>query len=221
MQIKLPTTSENITGRITFSLTEEQGKTRASFVGVYYPIGRPNAGGGGQCQDSIGKLWGNIFWIPTLLALWERWHLNDMRAGCEHQRAEKWGNETLEVVSYKLTMEAIAVRKGAEKKASAAAILGTVAEIDETERALLACVWYKNIFAPPSSESPLSGCYEVSKRETKPACHVYPHEHARGVLCKPCPVCSYEYGKAWLYEELPADLSEQVQNLKTAIESAK
>jgi hypothetical protein len=41
----------------------------------------------GQCQDSI---------IPRteaqakLLEIWDRWHLNDMHAGCIHQRAAKW-----------------------------------------------------------------------------------------------------------------------------------
>lgn len=28
--------------------------------------------------------------LITLLNIWDRWHLNDMHAGCEHQRAEKW-----------------------------------------------------------------------------------------------------------------------------------
>lgn len=30
-----------------------------------------------------------------LQKLWDRWHLNDMRAGCEHQRAEKWDKKRL------------------------------------------------------------------------------------------------------------------------------
>jgi len=28
--------------------------------------------------------------IRRLVAIWDRWHLNDMRAGCEHQRAQGW-----------------------------------------------------------------------------------------------------------------------------------
>src|SRR5215472_8685565 len=28
--------------------------------------------------------------LVRLLAVWERWHLNDMHAGCEHQRTEGW-----------------------------------------------------------------------------------------------------------------------------------
>lgn len=35
-------------------------------------------------------------WLTEILALWERWHLNDMRAGCEHQRAEKWNERPID-----------------------------------------------------------------------------------------------------------------------------
>jgi hypothetical protein len=30
-----------------------------------------------------------------------------------------------------------------------------------------------------------------------------PDEHPAGILCKPCPVCGYKYGTAWLYREIP------------------
>jgi hypothetical protein len=33
--------------------------------------------------------WDKEKWF-SLLAIWKRWHLNDMRAGCEHQRALGW-----------------------------------------------------------------------------------------------------------------------------------
>ncbi|MCR4331052.1 MAG: hypothetical protein NUV49_04215 [Patescibacteria group bacterium] len=32
------------------------------------------------------------------LDVWDEWHLNDMRAGCEHQRAEKWENKRIDPV---------------------------------------------------------------------------------------------------------------------------
>ena len=31
-----------------------------------------------------------------LSQIWERWHLNGMRAGCEHQRAEKWNERPID-----------------------------------------------------------------------------------------------------------------------------
>jgi hypothetical protein len=29
------------------------------------------------------------------LMIWDKWHLNDMRAGCKHQRAENWEDERI------------------------------------------------------------------------------------------------------------------------------
>jgi hypothetical protein len=72
---------------------------RLSITGA---IGHPNslrAGNGdayGQVQDLIrhgtesGDFQPAFGWtldgVRELLTIWERWHLNDMRAGCEHQR---------------------------------------------------------------------------------------------------------------------------------------
>ncbi len=54
--------------------------------------------GGGQSLDTVrrvathgtpSKAWPAAR-IRKLLSIWERWHLNDMRAGCKHQRAWSW-----------------------------------------------------------------------------------------------------------------------------------
>lgn len=74
--------------------------------------------------------------LDKLYAVWGRWHLNDMRAGCEHQEAAGWGKRRLD-----------------------------------------------------------SG---------KWAGHAW--EHEGGCLCKPCPECGYQYGTAWLHEELGDEL---------------
>lgn len=49
---------------------------------------------GGQCIDDVysefkGQL-KNRKQYEAIMALWEKWHLNDMHAGCIHQEAEKW-----------------------------------------------------------------------------------------------------------------------------------
>lgn len=44
----------------------------------------------------------------------------------------------------------------------------------------------------------------------KYAGHVYQTEHPDGILCKPCPVCGYQYGSAWLYVPLPADIVAEI-----------
>ncbi len=89
----------------------------------------------GQMQDTIRK-WveaGELDYAPSwdadrvrrMLDTWDRWHLNHLRAGCEHQRALGW------------------------------------ASYDE-----------------------------------------HPSE--------PCPVCGYKYGTAWLREDLPPDVAEEI-----------
>jgi hypothetical protein len=40
---------------------------------------------GGQCVKEIREIWGHIPDVAELCDLWERWHLNDMRAGTKAQ----------------------------------------------------------------------------------------------------------------------------------------
>jgi hypothetical protein len=51
---------------------------------------------GGQCIDSIftdyRKDLENRKLFEQILRLWEKWHLNDMRASCEHQKSGKLGD---------------------------------------------------------------------------------------------------------------------------------
>lgn len=62
----------------------------------------------GDCKGSCGQIvmhdW-NIHqyapgWSDELATkfrdVWDRWHLNDMRAGCEHQRAEGWDKRPID-----------------------------------------------------------------------------------------------------------------------------
>ena len=74
----------------------ENGKL--SLTGVESPRGDGNAlGSCGQCRDSLLPLslrelapgWDRET-VKTLKDIWERWHLNDMRPECAHQRAAGW-----------------------------------------------------------------------------------------------------------------------------------
>jgi hypothetical protein len=40
---------------------------------------------GGQCVETIRKIWGHRPEIAELCDLWDRWHLNDLRAGTRKQ----------------------------------------------------------------------------------------------------------------------------------------
>jgi hypothetical protein len=194
---------------------------RLSITGVIGP--KANGDALGSCGQIVGESLEGIElapdWTPETYArfveTWERWHLNDMRAGCEHQRAN-WGDPTerVEVVSYKLTTEAYTLRLKTIAAASRAALAGEEFRPDPAARALAEMDdWYKARHQPPDSDSPLSGLYEVEKRKMKPRGWVYERENPRGILAKPCEVCGYKYGTAWLREEVPADVLEFLQGL--------
>jgi len=42
---------------------------------------------------------------------------------------------------------------------------------------------------------------------------VYPAEHHKGVLCKPCPECGYKYGSEWKTEPVPNNVLEFLASL--------
>ena len=79
-----------------------------SFTGVEGPMRNGHAHGGcGQIRpyayeedDYMAALDIDAAWTETtvrrLFALWRAWHLNDMRAGCEHQRAEGWDKRPID-----------------------------------------------------------------------------------------------------------------------------
>lgn len=53
----------------------------------------------GQMVDSVETM--DDLFIPAserdeLVAVWRRWHLNDMRAGCEHQRQAEWDKQLID-----------------------------------------------------------------------------------------------------------------------------
>jgi hypothetical protein len=68
-----PKTGERNT--VTVTLESVSGYDRLTIVSDITTRGGRWIGGG-QSQD---------FCPPALVALWDRWHLNDMKAGCEHQ----------------------------------------------------------------------------------------------------------------------------------------
>jgi hypothetical protein len=47
----------------------------------------------GQMCDELPKLFPENKKLARMVAIWERWHLNDLHAGCEHQRNLGWEEE--------------------------------------------------------------------------------------------------------------------------------
>jgi hypothetical protein len=88
---KIPTTSH---GDVLIGRSDENGYV---YVSVEYDEGRlsisghTTEGSAGQCLSALDGLtpapWYSAGDLAELRRVWNRWHLNDMQAGCEHQRA--------------------------------------------------------------------------------------------------------------------------------------
>ena len=143
--------------------------------------------------------------------LWRAWHMNDMVPGCAHQRAAGWGEGEAEVVTYRLTSEAIKERGRLNRRTTAELMETGRAELDDDERALLALPY--TLTGAPNADGPEAGRYEVERREMKRLGWVRPDEHPEGVLGKPCPECGYQYGTAWLRVDVPVQVLQELEAL--------
>lgn len=64
-----------------------------TVIGQVWNSGHTDIYCGGQCVDTIWKHFATQIENPSLykqiMQLWEKWHLNDLNAGCRHQRKQK------------------------------------------------------------------------------------------------------------------------------------
>jgi len=146
--------------------TMDTGTARRADVFVeieYDAVGRLSIGGyalrpgardwdeGGQMQDTIAELDASELLItPTdrrrLVEIWNRWHLNDMRAECEHQRALGWP----ELAGEEITIYHWRLRRELEKQlrdAQAAATTGAPA-VAALARQVLSQGWPDRVEGP-------------------------------------------------------------------------
>lgn len=124
---------------VTLRAKERSGPVTLSMVGQ---IGRHSYGQVGIPR--LDKTLVPIGVVRKMRKYWETYHLNDMNAGCVHQKKAKWGQRLI-------------------------------------------------------TSGPHKGKYTG---------HVYPEEG--GCLCKPCRVCGYAYGTAWLYEKIPREVVKEI-----------
>lgn len=115
----------------------------------------------GQVIDDVRKVGTDR--ADRIAELWDRWHLNGMRAGCRHQIADGWGKRPIDP----------------DKPTNT----------------------YGRHFTGQSSPTwNLLGW-------------VRPDEHPEGLMGRACPTCGYEYGTAWLYEPVPAEVIAELRTL--------
>lgn len=197
---------------------------KLSISGVIGPTQNGDASGScGQCIDEIKSGRPVDGWteemLQTFCDLWERWHLNDMRPYCEHQRALGWDSLAKKVVTiyhYCLTAEALKQQKAMQHSS-----VGECKQMDvfSSEIKVGALPYSMTTYEELSGnlakyykpESLLFG--GVGGVERKMLGWLYPKEHPDGILGKPCPVCGYKYGSAWKEEAVPAEVIEWLFNL--------
>ena len=191
-----------------------------SITGVEAPLSN------GDCKGSCGQIYDTIRryiieyapgWdsekLKKFLDIWENWHLNDMNPCCEHQKELGWGKEKIVKREYNRTTELYTLTRKIKEKALKSLKETGKAKITKEEQELLNLPWY---FTWPNLDKipeKYRHFYKIDKEEITISGHVYPSEHPKGVLGKPCPVCGYKYGSEWVFFELPKDVIEFVKNL--------
>jgi len=200
----------NCTAKLTWTLEDRDGKIRFSMSGeIWQPSGRDILAGG-QCVDEVAALFPDDPKAQRMAEVWHRWHLNDCRPGCEHQRG--WNTaEEITLQHFTWSPKFHATRKEAEA--------GTLPPEEYARwKEISAHVMRATINSQgPKHETPRvkellkAEWITPGKTEKKTAGWIYETEHPQGLLCKPCPVCGYKYGSAWKYEEIPPGILDEIR----------
>lgn len=202
-----------------------------SISGVIGPKRNGNAKGScGQCVDDIRNGDPLPGWDREMLNcfcdIWEKWHLNGMRPYCQHQKELGWdqlARKEVMLYNYTLCREAMDKQKDAERASIKALKSGTVFAPTEEQ------VRYANLPYSITTHEKLTGEMEMLYKPRKP---IYagdkgateiktlgwlkPEEHPEDLLCRPCPICGYKYGTAWIKEEVPKYIIEWLFKLPEA-----
>lgn len=195
---------------------------RLSITGVIGPMSNGDCrGSAGQCVDEIrkGDPYTNEGWTAEMLKklcdIWDHWHLNDMRPYCFHQGELGWAEKAgtyVKLYQYTLNSDALKRQKDAEKAAIDALKRGETFTPTTEQSEAARKEYFLTLHHEAGPE--IMADYEPRKKyggkgsnvEMKLLGHLRPDEHPEGILTKPCPVCGYKYGTAWLKEEVPQDV---------------
>jgi len=210
---------ENNYGNVFCKITITDGKL--SITGVEGPTS------GGDCRGGCGQInmgldtekitlapgWTKDM-LKEFLATWDKWHLNDMRPYCVHQKGDKWNtSKIIQITKYTWSSKFHTMRNDATN--------GKLSSVEYEE--------FKTISANVMSvtiginsvkyETPLviellaEDWIKIECVETKTAGWVNHLEHPDGILSKPCGECGYKYGSAWNKEELPQSVIDFLESL--------
>lgn len=203
----------------------EYNDGRISISGVEGPLKSGNARGScGQMYDGIIEAIERDLWKPEaatgwtndsareFVRLWKLWHLNDMKPECEHQRAAGWPEMAAEkIITYIWTLkpEIYSQKKALEDEAIERARSvdpGRSVGFSDHEKMIMRLEYEIKSDAPEIGAH--ARYYQAARQHTKEESRGWVRfsEDARGLLCKPCEVCGYEYGSEWKRQDVPHDV---------------
>lgn len=200
---------------------------RLSISGVHGPLRNGEAhGSSGQNSDLLPKLLkfpdqirveGGAETVRRLLEIWQEWHLNSMRAHCDHQIAvHNWDvKERVQLWRWQLESPVLSWQRKTKDAAQTRLLAGeTVAYSAEGLEQLRKpfSVWTHDEQSPgdgykleSTSEVPVSSLWPMEELG-KGHHFTMEHCHPKGLLAKPCPTCGHKWGSAWLYKEVPGEV---------------
>lgn len=189
------------------------------ITGVVGPRSNGDAYAAGQCYDTMRQGVANEGWtadsLYKLLDIWQRWHMNDMKPYCEHQR--DWdGGKVCKLYEYKMTNDTSKRLDALKESIHKMLMAGDSVQLSESQRTLLGSKYFfkSDKCVPPDG-------YELYKEYTMHARELYPMEsdtkwgdkHPDGILAKPCPVCGYKWGSSWRAERVPEEVLTWLESL--------
>lgn len=203
---------------------------RLSISGVVGPKKNGDCyGSAGQCVDAIREGTPNADWTKEMLEklcnIWDEWHLNDMRAYCQHQKELGWREQAREEITlyhYTLTTEASDAKRSAEREALKALREGKIFEPTKEQVLFASLAYGLDTYEELSIEQaqyyrPTKSLYagDYGFTETELRGWVRYDKTDKGLLGKPCPVCGYKYGTSWLKEDVPQEIIDWLFALPT------
>ena len=200
---------------------------RLSITGVHGPLRNGEAHGDcGQVTERLAELLkfpdlicveGGTETVRRLLYYWEEWHLNSMRAHCDHQIAvHNWDvKERVQLWRWQLESPILCWQRKTKEAAEARLLSGETVAYSAQELELLRkpfTVWTHDEQSPGDGYK-LDSTTEVSVTSLWPmeelgkGCNfTMEHCHPKGILAKPCPTCGHKWGSAWLHKDVPEEV---------------
>lgn len=204
--------------------------------GQYHGLDATEVGDKVYILESCGQIVGEIAeWFPEVKPLLP-WHLNDMKAGCEHQEKLGWGHgktialtkDTLTAVQsevieadldkqYKEKIEklfkpqweaATGSEFGAQRALRLIKAPGEGVTLYDVEQML--SEWNRKMH--PSIARKVEAAIKANLRKENPP-PVFDHAVYVDSLGAPCPECGYKYGTQWLKRDLPMEIINLAHNV--------